>query len=245
MFRLSASCFLTASLLALVPLATRAEEKKDNPAVKLINRDVPRHKQFLEIAKKGDVDVLFLGDSITQGWEGAGKAEWKKNFEPLKAANFGIGGDQTGHVLWRLTEGKELEGIQPKVAVIMIGTNNTGGHSAEQIAGGIEAIVTELRKQRPQCKILLLGVFPRGGGIGKDDPVCPAEKLNPKIKQINERIAKLDDGKTVFYKDIGPKFLNTEGGLAREVMPDLLHLSPKGYAIWAEAIKPNVEKLLK
>src|SRR5207245_762612 len=118
--------------VAAVPLG--AQEKSDNPAAKLINRDVPRHKAFLEIAKKGDVDVLFIGDSITQGWEGAGKEAWKKNFAPLKAANFGIGGDQTGHVLWRLTEGKELEGISPKVAVVMIGTNNTGGHKAEDIA---------------------------------------------------------------------------------------------------------------
>jgi lysophospholipase L1-like esterase len=237
---------MSAFLVALLPSAPLwSEEKADNPAVKPLNRDNARHKQFLEIAKKGDVDVLFLGDSITQGWEGNGKEEWKKNFEPLKAANFGIGGDQTGHVLWRLTEGKELEGIQPKVAVIMIGTNNTGGHKAEDIAGGIEAIVAELRKQRPHCKVLLLGVFPRGGGINKDDTVCPAAKLNPKIKQINERIAKLDDGKMVIYKDIGAKFLDSEGGLPRTTMPDLLHLSPKGYAIWAEAIKPDVEKLLK
>ncbi len=151
--RWSASCFSRRLCCA--------EEKKDNPSAKPLDRNNDRHKKFLEIAKKGDVDVLFLGDSITQGWEGSGKEAWKKNFEPLKAANFGIGGDQTGHVLWRLTEGKELEGIQPKVAVIMIGTNNTGGHSAENIAGGITAIVEELRKQRPNCKILLLGVFPR------------------------------------------------------------------------------------
>jgi lysophospholipase L1-like esterase len=245
MFRPTRLVLLSASVAAvlLTSAAPRAEEKADNPAVKLLNGDVPRHKQFLEIAKKGNVDVLFLGDSITQGWEG--QAAWKKNFEPLRAANFGIGGDQTGHVLWRLTEGKELEGIQPKVAVIMIGTNNTGGHSAEQIAGGITAIVDELKKQRPHCKILLLGVFPRGGGIAKEDKVCPAEKLNPKIKEINARISKLDDGKTVFYKDIGAKFLNAEGGLPRETMPDLLHLSAKGYEIWAEAIRPDVEKLLK
>ena len=246
MFRFATSLLAAVLLVVLPSSAPRAEEKKDNPAVKLLNRDLPRHKQFLEIAKKGDVDVLFLGDSITQGWEGAGKEEWKKNFAPMKAANFGIGGDQTGHVLWRLTEGKELEGINPKVAVIMIGTNNTGGHSAADIAGGIEAIVNEIRKQKPECKVLLLGVFPRCmSGFPKDQAVCPADKLNTKIKQINERIAKLDDGKHVFYKDIGPKFLNSEGGLARAIMPDLLHLSPKGYAIWTEAIKPDVEKLLK
>jgi lysophospholipase L1-like esterase len=218
---------------------------QDNPAAKPLNRDVARHKQFLEIVKKGEADVIFLGDSITQGWEGNGKKAWANNFEPLKSVNLGIGGDQTGHVLWRITEGKELEPIKPKVAVIMIGTNNTGGHSAEQIAGGIKAIVDELRKQKPEMKILLLGVFPRGGGIKKDDEVAPADKLNPKIKQINERIAKFDDGKMVFYTDIGDKFLDKDGGLSRKIMPDLLHLSPAGYDIWAEALKDDVKKLLK
>src|SRR5690348_111913 len=109
-----------------------------------MNRDIPRHKAFLEIAKKGGVEVLFLGDSITHGWEG--QAAWKKYFEPLKAANFGIGGDRTQHVLWRITEGKELEGINPKAAVIMIGTNNMGPNSSEEIADGVAAIVSTLRK---------------------------------------------------------------------------------------------------
>src|SRR5207248_1459545 len=177
----------------------------------------------------GDVDVLFLGDSITQGWEGNGREVWKENFEPLKAANFGIGGDQTQHVLWRITEGKELEGIDPKAAVLMIGTNNIGSDSAEQIAEGVKAIVAELRKQKPRMKVLLLGVFPRSGpGVAKEDKVCPADKLQPKVRAINERLAKLDDGKDVKYLDIGDKFLDQSGGLPREIMPDLLHLSAKG-----------------
>jgi lysophospholipase L1-like esterase len=176
-----------------------AQEAKDNPAVKPLNRDIPRHKEFLKrIAdNKGEGEVIFLGDSITQGWEGAGKDAWKDAFEPLKAVNLGIGGDQTGHVIWRITEGKELENLKPKAAVIMIGTNNTGGMSAEQIAGGIKAIIEELKKQKPGIKILLLGVFPRAGGIAKEETVAPADKLNPKIKAINEIIAKYDDGKQV------------------------------------------------
>ena len=105
--------------------------------------------------------------------------------------------------------------------------------------------MTELHKQKPGAKVLLLGVFPRAGGIGKEVEVAPPEKLNAKIKAINEQIAKLDDGKYVKYLDIGEKFLNTDGGLSREIMPDLLHLSAKGYDIWAEAIRPDVEKLLK
>lgn len=233
-----------AGLSSVLAEDEKKKEEKPNPAVTLLARDVPRHKAFLARTKKGDVDVVFLGDSITQGWEGAGQKAWKANFEPLKAVNYGIGGDQTGHVLWRITEGKELDGITPKVAVIMIGTNNVGAHSAEQIAGGITTIVNELKKQKPTMKILLLGVFPRGSAP-KDAAKAEAKQLQPKIKAINDVIAKLDDGKTVFYKDIGGKFLDEDGALPRSLMPDLLHLSPKGYEIWAEAIKADVEKLLK
>jgi lysophospholipase L1-like esterase len=237
---------LALGLGAAITTKSLCAQDTKNPAVKLLNRDIPRHKQFLEIVAKGDADLIFIGDSITQGWEGAGKKAWADHFAPLKAVNLGIGGDQTGHVLWRITEGKELEPIKPKLAVIMIGTNNVGGHSAEQIAGGIKAIIDELHKQKPEMKILLLGVFPRGGpGLKKEDPAAPAEKLQPKIKAINEIIAKYDDGKMVFYKDIGGTFLESDGSLSRKVMPDLLHLSPEAYERWAKAIKEDVAKLMK
>ena len=237
--------FLSAGLL-LAWLAAPALAQ-DNPAAQPLNRDIPRHKQFLKIVAKGEGDVIFLGDSITQGWEGNGKKAWAETFAPLKAVNLGIGGDQTGHVLWRITEGKELEPLKPKLAVIMIGTNNTGRHTAEQIAGGIKAIIDELKKQKPGMKILLLGVFPRGNrnDADKETKVIPAAKLNKKIAAINEIISKYDDGKTVFFKDIGKEFLTKDGGLPGDIMPDYLHLSPKGYEIWAKAIKADVEKLLK
>jgi len=212
------------------------QDPKDNPAAKAANRDNARHKQFLEIVAKGEGDVIFLGDSITQGWEG-NKKIWTENFGAFKPVNLGISGDQTGHVLWRITDGKEIAPLKPKVAVIMIGTNNTGGHSAEQIAGGIEAIVKELRKQKPEMKILLLGVFPRSAKA--------EDAIRAKIKKINETIAKLDDGKFVFYKDIGDKFLDKDGTLDKKIMPDLLHLSAAGYEIWASAVKEDIAKLLK
>lgn len=228
-------------LLALTLLVTAAAvlvaQSADNPATKPLNRDNARHQQFLKIVAKGDADVIFLGDSITQGWEGAGKAIWAEHFAPLKAVNLGISGDQTGHVLWRITEGKELEPISPKVAVIMIGTNNMRAHSAEQIAGGVKAIVEELRKQKPTMKILVLGIFPRSAKA--------TDAIRAKIQTTNSLIAKLDDGKMVFYKDIGAKFLTEDGTLEKSIMPDLLHLSPTGYEIWAKAIKDDVQKLLK
>jgi lysophospholipase L1-like esterase len=238
-----------AGILTLALVWTAAAQDK-NPATTPNQRKdkgaVDRHERFVKRAAEGNVDVLFLGDSITQGWEGA-KDEWAK-VEKWKPANFGIGGDRTEHVLWRLTEGKELEGIHPKVCVLMIGTNNTGSNTAEQIADGVKAVVAELHKQVPEMKVLLLGVFPRSAKPGNsfgDKKEIGASDLNTKIPEINKMIGKLDDGKTVKYLDIGPKFLDKENGLSRDVMPDFLHLSKKGYEIWAEAIKEPVESLLK
>ena len=221
-------------------VAQEAKDKKDtkeNPAAKALNRDNPRHKQFLKVVEKGEADVIFIGDSITQGWEGAGKKAWAEYFAPMNAVNLGIGGDQTGHVIWRMTEGKELEPIKPKAAIIMIGTNNMGAHYAEQIAGGVKAIVAELRTQRPEMKILLLGIFPRSAK--------PTDDVRGKIKYVNALIAKVADGKMVIYKDIGEKFLESDGTLEKKIMPDFLHLSEEGYDIWAKAIKDDVKKLLK
>jgi lysophospholipase L1-like esterase len=240
---------MTRRLIAAVFLfgLTATALAQDNPAAKPVKSfNTKRHEQFLKVVEKGEGDVIFLGDSITQGWEGkAAKKVWDDNFGQFKPVNLGIGGEQTTHVLWRITEGKELDPLKPKLAVIMIGTNNTGGHSAEQIAGGIKAIVDELQKQKPDMKILLLGVFPRASGLKKEDTAAPAEKLNPKIKAINDIIAKFADDKKVFYKDIGPKFLNKDGALEKKIMPDLLHLSEEGYKIWAEAIKDDIAKLVK
>ena len=203
-----------------------------------------RHEAFLARTKQRGVDLAFVGDSITQGWEGDGKAAWKENFAPLKAANYGIGGDQTQHVLWRLTEGKEFVGIAPKVVVLMIGTNNFGSHTPVQIAAGVEAIVKEVRQQERGVEVLLLGIFPRAGNAPKGDS-CPAANLNPKVAATNALLAKFDDGKHVHYLDIGKKFLEKDGSLSKKVMPDYLHLSADGYERWAKAILPKVKELLK
>src|SRR5262245_5862194 len=240
---------LSASLalvLAFVP--ARAQDKPIHSAIKPAPRDVnwtKRHDKFVEIAKKGDVDLLFLGDSITDAWGGeghppraAGTKVFETEFGALKAANFGIGGDRTQHVLWRLQNG-ELDGIKPRVVMLMIGTNNSNGkdNTAEEIADGVTAIVKEIHKRSPKTKVLLLGVFPRG------------PKPNPqreKLKQVNSIIAKLDDGgKTVKYLDIGDKFLESDGTLPKETMPDFLHLSEKGYQIWADAVKGPIQELMK
>lgn len=205
--------------------ATITPEPRDGAWMKM-------HQDFLERTRKGDVDLLFLGDSITQGWHD--NKIWQRHYGPRKAANYGIGGDRTQHVLWRIQNG-EIDGITPRLVVLMIGTNNAGDDSAEEIAAGIKAIVKTLREKLPASRILLLGVFPRG------------EKPNPlreKLDRVNETIAKLSDSSHVTYLDIGKSFLEPDGTLSRVVMPDFLHLSARGYQIWADAIEPTVWQLL-
>lgn len=195
-----------------------------------------RHELINSRVKQGPVDVVFIGDSITQGWEGAGKDAWEKHFAKLHPANLGIGGDRTQHVLWRLDHGN-LDGIKPKVAVVMIGTNNSNGadNTAGEIADGIAAIVASLKAKTPDTKILLLAIFPRG------------EKPNPqrdKLNEVNAKASRLADGKTVVFLDIGDKFLQPDWTISKEIMPDYLHLSPKGYEIWAAAIEPKIVELM-
>ena len=185
-------------------------------------------------AKKGNVDLLFLGDSITQGWNG-NEDVWKRFYGARHAANFGIGGDRTQHVLWRIQNG-ELEGIAPKVVVLMIGTNNADSSAPDEIAQGITAIVQELRQRLPEARVLLLGVFPREQRHGG---------LRERLKAVNERIAKLDDGSHVRFLDIGKAFLNEDDTISPEIMPDFLHLSRRGYRIWAEAMEPTLWAMLE
>jgi lysophospholipase L1-like esterase len=191
------------------------------------------HQSFLKRAQEGNVDLLFLGDSITQGWNGA-KKTWDRFYGPRNAANFGIGGDRTEHVLWRIQNG-ELNGIEPKVVVLMIGTNNSGGSTPDEIAQGVTAIVHELTTRLPKAKVLLLGVFPRS-----QNPAPVRERL----KSVNDKIARLDDGSNVRYLDIGKAFLNEDGTISGKIMPDYLHLSQRGYRLWAEAMEPTLWSML-
>lgn len=232
-------------LLRILPLivlvtvsAPHAKGAEPHDAIKPVPRSggwMTRHESFNARVAKGDVDLVFIGDSITQGWEGRGKNVWKKFYGDRKAVNLGIGGDRTQHVIWRLDHGN-LAGIQPKAAVIMIGTNNSGSNTPEQIAEGVEVIVRQLRKKTPETKILLLAVFPRGAS--------KSDKRRQVNEKANEMFAKLDDGRHVHYLDIGESFLEKDGTLTKEIMPDLLHLSEKGYTIWAESIEKKLASLL-
>jgi lysophospholipase L1-like esterase len=226
--------------------AQNTNEVVQNTAIVPVPRDsqwVARHEVFVREARKGGIDVLFLGDSITDGWRNQGLNVWNKYYVSRHAANFGISGDRTQHVLWRMDHG-ELDGVKPKVVVLMIGTNNTGKekdtgkirNNVPETIAGVQAVVQELRAKLPDSKILLLAIFPRGT---LDDP------QRAQVALINTVIAKLDDGKMVKYLDIGPKFLEADGTLPREIMPDLLHPNERGYQIWAAAMEPALEGMLK
>lgn len=248
--RVLLGCFVCGAALvlarcaALAQPATEAKGAKPKPAtVVAVNRPdawwMGRHNAMNERVKKGNVDVVFIGDSITQGWEGEGKKVWEEFYAKRNAVNLGIGGDQTQHVLWRLGHGN-IDGISPKLAVVMIGTNNAHSNQPAETAAGIGAIVRTLRAKLPETKILLLAIFPRGA-----DDNDALRKKNAEVNQrIQRRLQRAGAGDTVTFLDIGPKFLDPEGKLTKEIMPDLLHLSPKGYQIWAEAIEPDVAKVM-
>lgn len=226
--------FLLFSFLFLGAARTYAE----NDAV----RPVPRPDQWWQDRnaaanarlQQGNVDVLFIGDSITHGWDGAGGPVWRKYYADRNAVNLGFGGDGTQHVLWRL-QNAPWEAVSPKLAVIMIGTNNIHKNSPEEIAEGITEIVRFLQQKFPPIKILLLAIFPRAD---VDQPRLA------KIPEVNRLIAKLHDGEHVVFMDIGKEFLDENGNLPKSIMPDLLHPNERGYWIWARAIEPKVAELL-
>jgi len=203
---------------------------------------MPRHEKKLDEIRQLRAaglspQIVFIGDSITHGWEDRGKAVWERHYSNYNALDLGFSGDQTENVLWRLQHG-EVDGIRPRVAVLMIGTNNTGNRQEDPVttAAGVRRVVGELRQRLPDTRILLLAVFPRD------------EQPTGRLRQLNERvnglIKGLDDGQHVHFLDINAALLNRDGTLSKDVMPDLLHPSEKGYALWAQAMEPTLQRLL-
>ncbi len=201
-------------------------------------RAMARTDVVLERAKTnaGPCDIAFIGDSITQGWEGNGRNVWQKFYGQRKALNFGVGGDRTQHVLWRFDHG-QLDGIQPKACVVMIGTNNSNkdDNTEADILEGVTKVVTEIRERLPQTKVILIAILPRG-------PTFSTQR--GKILQVNQALAKLADGKSVFYVDFGSRLIEPDGSISRQIMPDYLHLTAAGYEIWAEAMEPLLKQVL-
>jgi lysophospholipase L1-like esterase len=197
----------------------------------------PRHEGFVSTAKQGNIDLLLHGDSITDWWQqDANRPMFDKYFGTIRTANFAVAGDTTQGVLWGLRNG-EGQGFQPKAVMLMIGTNNTGQYTGPEIAEGVGAVVTELRRNFPSAKILLLAIFPRG---------LPGDPVRDKIAEVNQIVSRLDDQKSVFYMDIGRKFLDDKGVfLPDSFRPDNLHPQAKGYDIWGEAVSATLAKLMK
>ena len=180
----------------------------------------------------GPVNVVFVGDSITQGWEDAGAATWKRAFEPLGALQIGVGGDRTEHVLWRLQQAP-LTALAPKVVVLMIGTNNavTGRDSGEVIVRGVHAIVDLLHQQCPQAQVVVLDIPPRG---------LPMNPLRGLVLQVNQALSQRAWGEHACFVRVADRFVRPDGRIDEAAMPDQLHFSASGYEAWAQGIAPAV-----
>ncbi|UGQ44564.1 GDSL-type esterase/lipase family protein [Massilia endophytica] len=203
---------------------------------------IPRHEKKLEEVRKlreagKSPQLIFVGDSITEGWEKSGAPVWQRYYAKYNAVGLGFSGDTTENVLWRLQHG-EVDGIAPRVAVLMIGTNNAGHREdePEATAAGVKAIIEDLRRRLPQTKILLLAIFPR-----EEQPSAFLRRLNERVNAI---IGGYADDRHVFFANINSSLLNADGTLSREIMPDMLHPQEKGYEIWARSMEPVLQKLL-
>ena len=260
----SAEAENAAAPVVKVKAKAKAKAKRVLPpdgGAKLVMTPVPRyapdaakpngwHKRYdgkrKQLARsKNQVQILFLGDSITHYWERNGQkdkrgmgglATFKKYFAPYKVLNLAYAGDRTQHTLWMVEQSKFLDNIKPQLTVLMIGTNNLGRveSSPAVTAEAIKLIVEKIRKKLPETKVLVFGVFPRAPKV--------RHKFRAQIKTINDIICKLADNENVFYCDITAKLLAADGELKAEVMPDFLHPSDIGYEVWAQAIMPYVQK---
>ncbi len=227
----------------------------ENPACIPMQNDGPteagsfdwmaRHRAVLEVAReRRDSKLILIGDSITHGWggvpepgpqwKGTAPQLWDECFEKWKPINMGFGWDQTGHVLWRFQNGA-LDGLSPKVAVVLIGTNNTMHHTAEQIAGGIVAVVDDLERRLPTTHVLLLGILPR------DKTVTESREKNNRVNQLVSDLGLRD---RVTFLDMTKNFTHEDGRLRTELFPDDLHLNEDGYEVWAKSMMPTLNRLM-
>ena len=197
-----------------------------------------RHNAFVERAQSGNIRVLFLGDSITEAWSHPEQHElWAKHFMSLPADNFGIGGDRTQQILWRIDHGT-LDGIDPEAVVLMIGVNNlwSQSHSSEEVSGGIRAVIDRIFDKLPSTSILLQAILPTGE--------LPQSPHRAQIIEINELISKFDDGARVRFINFGDQFLESDGRISAETMPDFCHLSTDSYAKWVQSIDGLLREML-
>ena len=200
-----------------------------------------RHAAAVALMRERRPEIVMIGDSITHFWGGEpvggrrnGPEQWDRFFAGRRVVNLGYGWDRTENVLWRLTHG-EFDDVSPAVAVVLIGTNNIGRNTPDEIAAGVEAICSTIHTRSPQTRILLLGLLPRG------------ERPNPArdaVGEVNRRLATLEGRHGITYLDIGSAFLSPDGTIPKELMYDFLHPSAKGYEVWASSMAATLERLL-
>ena len=211
-------------MLAFLLAATLAAAPKLDADGKLDCEFLRMHHSFLERAKDPNIGLVFLGDSITNGWQWGEHVQlWDRYFGQYDPANFGIGGDRVEHLLWRIENG-ELDRVRPRAVILLIGTNNIDWPAA-QIRDGVITVVRRVQEKLPEAPIVLMGIFPRG-----------TEEMRAKVVAVNADLAKLHDGKAIHFLDIGKRFLSEDGSLRKDLLPDELHINYKGYQIWAEAL---------
>lgn len=237
--------FLAATLgahLACAQTSGSPTRPADQPVPRADRNSQIAHEQLVAKAKKGGIDVYFLGDSITRRWGATDYpdflANWNANFFGWNAANFGWGADQIENILWRVENG-ELDGVNPKVIVLLAGINNVGtfpGGDAkvENITRGLQALVKTCRQKAPNTVIILTALFPRNDNMA----------VIPTINRINDNLAKMADGKTIRYLNVNDKLADKEGRLFEGISKDKLHPGLKGYQIWADGLKPIFSEIL-
>lgn len=217
--------------------ASSARPKQDD------GRFLRMHESFLARAASGPVGLLFLGDSITEHWANRAPDVWEKYYGRWHPANFGIGGDQTMGVIWRIEHG-ELDHIQPRVVVLLLGTNNTATHDGREIAEADAKIISLIRQHLPDTRVLLLAIFPRGPRDSKNGNPEDWEARMAVIRDANARLARLDDGDHVRFLDINHVFVDADGHIPDAIMPDHLHPSKAGYERWAAAMQPLLTEMM-
>ena len=223
-------------------IATTSATSADQPVPRTYRNSQIAHEQLLEKARRGGIDVYFVGDSITRRWGATDYPEflahWKQTFHGWNAGNFGWGADKIENILWRLEHG-ELEGVNPKVIVILAGTNNVGSQAGDDakitnITMGLKALVALCQKQAPSATIILTAIFPRNDNLA----------VLPEIARINENLARMADGKKIRYLNVNDRLADKDGKLLDGMMGDRLHPSLKGYQVWADGLKPILTELL-
>ncbi len=225
-------------LVTVIPVA-RAEKAQPNLAV----RPVPqtrawwtKHHQTInqEVKERGrSAELIFIGDSLTSLWRFNGRRAWRDYYRHRKALNLGAAGDQIQHALWRLQNGN-LQGLSPKLAVLMVGVNNIY-QPVDHVVAGLRKTITYLRRRLPRTRVLVLGILPYGERPGRQ---------RIKIGKVNETISRMADDRWIHFLDIGALFVKRDGTISRRLMTDYLHLTPRGYELWAGAMEPKVVQLM-